>query len=279
MLFACYLGPMNSSNSDYVAWLNREFNGRCLANPLYSKRAFARDLKLSPASMSYILSGQKNLSPSSAKRVAKAIALNIHDTEVFCALVQLSARSRSSRESAQKKLIQLQYLREIISLDLDKYKTIADWHHLAILKLVRIKNFKTDSTWIGLRLGISSKEVDAAILRLEQLGLLLTKNEQFQVPKEIVYSPDSISSEPIQKYHRQILEKANHSIESQSDGERYLNTSLLPVRIKDLPRAKEKIKEFHREFDAEFSPKLGEFGDQVYALAVQLFSLTPESPN
>jgi len=265
-----------STRGDYPAWLKQEFNERCRINPLYSMRAFARDLKLSPASMSYIMSGQKGLSHSSAKRVAKAIELNDHETEVFCALVQLRGRNKASRAVAHAKLVQLHFYRDAVKLKLDVFQNISDWYHFAILQLVQIKNAQTDSKWMANQLGIHVFEVDAAIERLKRLELLFVEDDRYRVTKEMVFAPDGVPNDAIRKFHRQILDRAVESVSSQTVDERYLNSTVLPIQLKDLPRAREKIKRFHREFDAEFTPATHGQGDHVYALAVQFFTLTPK---
>lgn len=113
-----FMKPQDSTipdaSGDYLDWMKRAFNERCRNNPHYSMRAFARDLKLSPASMSYIMNGKNGMSATTAKRVADALGLNDQEKEIFCTLAQLRGRSQVSRSLAQKKLIQLQYQRESV---------------------------------------------------------------------------------------------------------------------------------------------------------------------
>lgn len=266
-----------SAQGDYLEWIKRAFSERCRHNPRYSLRAFARDLSLSPATLSYVMNGQKGLSMTVAQSVATSIGLNEKEKEIFCCLVESKhGRSKTSRVIAQTRLAQLEYHPKVTSLQLDVFQTIADWYHLAILQLVQIKNAQTDSKWMANQLGIHVFEVDAAIERLKRLELLFVEDDRYRVTKEMVFAPDGVPNDAIRKFHRQILDRAVESVSSQTVDERYLNSTVLPIQLKDLPRAREKIKRFHREFDAEFTPATHGQGDHVYALAVQFFTLTPK---
>jgi len=266
-----------STQGDYLEWIKRAFSERCKHNPRYSLRAFARDLKLSPATLSYVMNGQKGLSMPVAQSVAASIGLNEKEAEIFCCLVESKhGRSKTARTIAQARLAQLEYHPKVATLQLDVFQTIADWYHLAILQLVQVKKIDSDTKWMANQLGIQVFEVETAIERLKRLELLLVDDGHYRVSKEMVFAPDGVPSDAIRKFHRQVLEKAMQSISDQTIDERYLNTTLLPVKLSDLPQAKEKIRKFHREFDAEFTPRAQDPGDHVYALAVQFFSLTPK---
>lgn len=269
----------NSDQLDYREWLKRAFSERCRSNPRYSLRAFARDLKLSPAAVSYILNGKKGLSRASAEQVAQALGLSSTETELFCESVEAQhGRNPVTRTLAKTRLAQLKLQPEVRSLQLDAFQVISDWYHLAILQLVQVEGFQDSPKWIADQLGIHPKEASAAIDRLLRMELLIQVERGYSVQSEVVMAPDGISSEAIRKFHRQILEKATQALTTQSLEERYFNTTVLPVRIEDLPRAKAKIKKFHEDFDREFTPS-SEPGERVYALAVQLFALQTSKGN
>ena len=80
---------------DYREWLQNELKARCLRNPQYSLRAFARDLNFSPAFISYVLAGQKGLSVSSATRIAKVIGFSEVDRETFCNMVNAQQKKKT----------------------------------------------------------------------------------------------------------------------------------------------------------------------------------------
>ena len=49
--------------------LQRELERRCQSNPKYSLRAFAKALKMSPAALSYMLTGKRPVSKKTVKKI------------------------------------------------------------------------------------------------------------------------------------------------------------------------------------------------------------------
>ena len=113
--------------------------------------------------------------------------------------------------------------------------------------------------------------VTAAVERMKRLELLEEKNGKLTPTDGFTASPDGIPSEAIKKFHAQILEKALTAVREQTVEERDFSSVILAVDKQDLPKAKERIKNFRREFDAEFGKAKKK--DEVYCLGVQFFRL------
>src|SRR5690606_12528133 len=141
-------------------------------NPRYSLRAFARDLGLGPTRLSEILSGKQGLSSLSAQKIAQKMGLSREESEIFVLQVESQhGRSALSREMAKEKLKKIALIPDR-SLNPDLFHIIAEWYHLAILELTRLKGFQSNSNWIAERLNLSVMEVDLALKRLLSLNLL-----------------------------------------------------------------------------------------------------------
>lgn len=67
----------------HIETLRAEFTKRKSKNPFYSLRAFARDLHISPASLSLILLGKRTLTVSMARRVLARLPMPTSDQEKF----------------------------------------------------------------------------------------------------------------------------------------------------------------------------------------------------
>src|SRR5262249_10820626 len=61
---------------------------------------------------------------------------------------------------------------EVRRLTRDAAMVLSDWHHFAILELVRLKSFRADSRWIARVLDLSVDDVNTALQRLLRLELL-----------------------------------------------------------------------------------------------------------
>jgi transcriptional regulator with XRE-family HTH domain len=70
----------------YRDFLSNELRSRQLANKSYSLRAFARDIGISPASLSLTLKGNLGLSVKTAKKVAEEIGLSKNQKDFFVTL-------------------------------------------------------------------------------------------------------------------------------------------------------------------------------------------------
>ncbi len=77
-------------SDDYRAELQAHFTLLKAKNRRFSLRAFARKLGLSPAMLSNVLSGQRNLSADMALLIAARLGYSALDAQRFCRAVQLS---------------------------------------------------------------------------------------------------------------------------------------------------------------------------------------------
>jgi hypothetical protein len=87
---------------DYIKILQTEFINRKLVNPHYSLRTFAKDLRLKPNHLSYVLRRKKGLSKHNARTVAASLGYKEKEREIFRNLVRAqSARAKWDRMMAR----------------------------------------------------------------------------------------------------------------------------------------------------------------------------------
>lgn len=262
------------STPQYREILQREFEARCARNARYSLRGFARDLGLSPGGISQILSGRMGLSKKAALQVAKRLGMSAPETERFCDLVQ-SQHARSPRERDLARIRLRKHESTAAPLQLEAFKVISDWYHLAILELTTLTVFQSSPTWIASQLGIAVKAAELAIERMKKLDLLEEVDGRLRQTVGLMATPSGIPSDAIKKFHEQVLDKARAALFTQSVEERDFSTMILPIRAADLPDAKAKLKEFRRAFTEQMEQAPGK--DRVYCLAIQFFSLHENS--
>jgi uncharacterized protein (TIGR02147 family) len=264
---------------DYRKYLKNELEKRCRRNPLYSLRSYARDLGLSPGRLSDILKNKSGLSVAKARAIAKILEMSRQEADWFTTLVESSdARAKKNRTEAQKKIIRMKDTNtKYLELDLDQFKVISAWQHLAIIDLIQTRGFNFDSVWIAKRLGISKIEVEQSLERLLRLGLLKTQTQNGKThlkAMDVTFStPTDIPSDAIKTFHRQILEKALGAIDLQGVESRDFSCLTFPISKSLLPEAKKRIKKFRREFNQWVQDNKIE-KEEVYSLGIYLFSLT-----
>lgn len=259
---------------DYREVLRSALLERQGSNPAYSLRAFARDVGLTAAQLSLVLSGKRGLSKSSGQKICHALGMSPDESGYFEILIESShARRISDRKRARAKLSSFEsYRSDAYRLQLNLFKVISDWHHFALLQLLGIRGQSHASVDLASELGISNSVVIEALDRLTQLELIEKHGKRYKVLRDTVATTDGVPSEAIRKFHRQILEKALQAIPNQSVDERYLMTTILPVSQSDMARAQARIQEFHQKFVEEFGSAPDQ--DRIYGLAVQYFRIS-----
>jgi uncharacterized protein (TIGR02147 family) len=258
--------------SDYRKYLEECFRLRCLKNPRYSQAAFARDLSLSPSTLSELMNGKYGLSAERALEVGKKLKLNSAHNKHFVELFRVKfARKKSQRKSASESVRLRQQIGEQLVTN-DKFKTISEWHHLALLELTETSNFKLDKEVIGKRLGLTSAEVTDSIARLERLGLVKIKNRKLK-PTGLFTTVDSeLGSAAISKYQTDLMQKGLLAMDAQSREERDVSSVVFAFAKEDMLAAKSEIQEFRRNFALRFSKNIKK--EEVYCLSMQMFALT-----
>lgn len=262
---------MTSLQPDHKKILQDEFDRRRDRNASYSLRSFARDVGLSPGSVSKILSGQQGLSLLAAKKVAKALDLSQIETKLFCVAVESQhARSKLGRERAQKELL-TEGVRSA-DLSIDYFKTIADWYYPAILELPEVKGFQSNPVWIAERLGISETVAKDAIQRLLKLELLEeSKSGKLKKSSGYLKTPSDIPSRSFRNHHAQLLKKAEEALETQTVTQRDFSAVTFSMNTEDMHWAKTELKKFRAELTHRLSASKDK--DRLYQLTLELFAL------
>lgn len=268
------LNPLLSRVESFRDILRAELEARCARNPLYSLRAFARDLSLHPARLSDILRARYGLSTDAAAKIAQKLGFGAAEAKRFCDLVELAhGRNKIMREAARARLA-AGSPNNYQQLSMDAFSVIADWYHYAILELTLVSNFKSDTAWIARTLGINEVVAKAAVERLLRLELLaLDETGRLHATDCMTASPDGVPSEAVKRFHEQILQKASTAVRLQSVEERDLSSVILAIDSSEMAEAKAMIKDFRRSFDKRFGGAASSRKNRVYALAIQFFNL------
>lgn len=251
---------------------------RLEVRPQYSLRAFARDIGVSPGALSSILKGRYGLSPEKARQVALRLNLNEAEQRSFQILVESEySRNPILRKSAKAKLkegifIQYSYM------DTKWLEILSNWYYLAILELTYLPDFSSKVEWIAQRLGIHVSLASDAWDRLRKMKLVMRIRGHWVDVHQKLATPDGVPSSIIREMHRSLLTRAIEALELQTISERDSSAMIVAIDLALLPEAKQKLREFRRQFTKwlrESSSQNGHSPNQVYALSLQLFNLTP----
>jgi uncharacterized protein (TIGR02147 family) len=259
--------------------LQEHLSERIAANSGYSLRAFARDLEISPQQLSNVMNGRKGLSEKMAAQIAERLGYNTSQKNMFCELARAKfSRSKAQREISKVKLAHLQQETATVThLEMDLFKIISNWHHLALVELIKIKTSKKKNVgYLSSCLSLPENEVALALGRLERLGLISKEGASWKVNQDTVIADRGIVPEAIRNFHRQVIAKSLHAMEAKNEQERYGSSSFFPTRVRDLKKAKAMIQDFRMKFASELADK--DEGAEVFGLSIQFFQVTENNP-
>jgi uncharacterized protein (TIGR02147 family) len=257
--------PMEAQ-TDYRHLVKTELLKRVKNNPVYSGRAFARDLKVSNAFLFQVLNGKRSLSEGKGLQVAKALGWPSEKVDLFLKLIRLE----TCKDPSLKNLLyqEIQAEDSFFNLDLERFRLVSDWIHFAIMELTRVRGFDSDSKWIAKRLGVSKPEVEDAVERLLAIGLLFKNGDKLQIAKNV--SIADVPSEAIRQFHKTHLNKAVLAMDEQKYDLRHFSGITTAINPKKIPEAEKMIKAFRRKLMRHL-----ETGEKtaVYQVAFQFFQL------
>ncbi|MGK5085053.1 TIGR02147 family protein [Bdellovibrionota bacterium FG-1] len=264
-------------------YLLEVFQSRRERNPSYSMSAFARDLGASVSLLSRVLSGTRPMTLKFAAQVSEALALKEPESNVLLlsvlqassknAKISMKVRARLERKVAEA--VATNQAATYTTLEIEQFRAMANWHHLAILNLVTLDDFQSQPAQIAHRLGITTAEARSAIERMIAIGLLQEDPEgRLRRTRQSFYVKTNRSEFAVRKFHQQMIEKASQELQKTSDADfsrRLINGITFACAPEHLELIKDKIDRLQDEILA-----LTQDGakDSVYQMNVQFFPLT-----
>jgi uncharacterized protein (TIGR02147 family) len=238
-------------DSSIAAVLEKRFEVKQSQNPLYSLRAFARDLGISSGQLSMILSKKRGVSVESADRMAKALKLNRVEKQYFLNLaVQEHGRSKRIQGIAKEKVDQIRHVKEALSLSQDQFSIISEWYHMAILQVMQLQNYaesakaEGECLFISKRLNLTEETVLVAIARLLKLGAIISQGEYHQPASDFVMVAGSVPSSAVKRFHKQNIQKAVEALEYQESSSCAFKTTTLSIDSNDFKKINNELGDF-----------------------------------
>ncbi len=255
-----------TENEPFRSYLQAELVRRCGANPGYSLRAFARTLAAEPSYLSKLLNGKRAFTPKAIARFGARLNLTAQELGSFEAAAAGRKPARSRRANAS-----------FVALDPDRFRLIAEWHHYAILELLRLPGFRLTPRAVSRMLGISIIEAKDGITRLDRLGMIpkASKGQAAPPPANHTTLGTADTAAAFRRLQRQILESALKALEEIPVEERDQSSLTIAVDRRKLPEVRRRIRDFRRSLDA-FLQASGR-PDSVYQLSISLYPVTRSS--
>ncbi|KYG61624.1 hypothetical protein AZI86_18140 [Bdellovibrio bacteriovorus] len=247
-----------SSVQNYASGLlKRELELRKQKNPRYSLRSFAKNLGMSPAQLSQLISGKRKFSPESLRQVSEQLHLSPEQVATLFSRTLMPQPAGSPEEQKRKKLAE------------DEFRTIADWYHLAILCLGKIRGANADAFWMADRLGITPAQAREALARLVRLQII-EEGKIFKRKTPSLNISSEIPSAAIQSYHHSLLNMAQEKLRDTPPERRDFSAMTVATDPAKLPEIRKMIEEFQDRLAAFAEPGNPQ---EVFVFSCQFFSL------
>ena len=270
------VGPNIFEFSDPTEFLRDVLRKKKQVNPRFSMRAWARQMGLKNHSLlSLILQEKRRLKSAIAGQIRKSLQLSPSEQKYFDLLVLYrNAETDDERAFYQEALLEVHPERQFSLIRLDLLRVLSDWCHFSVLEMIRLKDFHEDPEWIAARLKnqiepIQVQQILSRLLRLE----LIERTPEGKLQQKTLHrtTPDDVPNSVIRKIQKEFIDQSKIALEEQPVAQREFYSFVFCLKSSDIPAAKEKIREFRKEFAQQFD---AEQGDEVYQLGIQLFRIT-----
>ncbi len=205
-------------------YLQFEYELRKARRPAYSLRAFARDLRVSPSSLTDFMKQRVGMSADRIQQIADTLHWSPLRKEHFGDLI--AARFQKDKGARQASLTRIKArLREgAAALSLEAFRLISEWYHLVLLELTQLQDH-LDPDEAAADLGLTVFQVKKALRRMVKLGLMELGDRGYKPLDVNNHFGDVAPSDSIVAFHSQILdlaEKALHNVPMEERDEQSL---------------------------------------------------------
>ena len=251
--------------------------------PDWSYGGWAKRLGLkATSSITKIVQGDREPGEQITEQLVEYFQFKDKEAQYFRDLVRLSKIRKDPRLSVLllEKMSKEHPQSSQRLLDGKTFSVISNWYYLPLRELTRVPGFHEDPEWIAkkFRFKLTAREVAQAIRTMLDLKLLLRNEKgQLEICEGRVTTGDDVADEGIKRYHEQMIDNAKDALRSVDVSAREFTASSLAIRTSNLPKAKELIREFRKNFARLMEE---DSGDAVYQIQIQLFPLTkPQNLN
>lgn len=252
---------MSHGYEDFIAenfrsYLKKVYEEKKHNNKRFSLRAFGKHLGLSHSALSEYLNGKRRPTKLVMQKV-----FSILNTPID---IQNSI-SQSYKFDPSQYIVQSSV----------RTQTLDSWLDLAILELVRVKDFKNDVNWIAEKLGVSQEDVSHSIEKSLSCGALKRDNNgaYLLTGENLTTLGQAEQAAVIEKVIKDFLQLQIVKMNEVPIEKRSAIGLLVAMDPDDLPEARSIIYKFVRELSA-FLERPSAIPKQVFRLNVGLFPVS-----
>lgn len=244
-------------------------------NPSFSLRAAARSCGLSPAALSMFLNGKKKISVQVARQLAVWTKLRVKEQEYFITMVEHElARSASIKQVLENRMEELareEANRRIKKSKLDYDFVFSNWFHLPLLVMLKTPELCQKSPQeLANFLNLDVKDISNALKQFQKIGIAEYQMDGWKINDELLFAAEGPHL-GLRNFHRLMLGKAQDSLETQNNSEKFVGSETMLFDEESLQEANEAIEEC---FSKVLAIAAKSKKQKLYHFGIQLFKLS-----
>lgn len=257
---------------DHRSYLKTAYEERAERRPSYSKRAFARDLQMSPSSLTDFFSGRCSLSEDRLNRLSVLLKLEPEQEKHWKDLLVRSFSKNQPDKLKAEARIKARFKSVKAQKAIDEYRITEKWECWAYLDLLDIDTQAQDDLYAAEWLNVTLEEFTEIKTSLIDVGLITKQADSTYMRSELVnVFGGEKSSNAVRTYHRRLLHKAEIALEEHPFGTRFFSSSIFTI---SEDKAKALFLEIEKKvYDQLVSASAEPNPDSVYCFGFQLYNL------
>ena len=267
--------PPNRAHLGYRLILKKEFESRKKADPALSLRGFALLLQMPPGQLSRVLNKKGHLSLAKAEVIALRVFSNPQKRKHFLNLFKnevMLGKENHSQNKASNHAETLDLDQAAVEIESMKIDPISNWYCIPLFESLGIPHLKGDLQKVSSFLDIPEQTVFKTLLEFEKLGLATRISEtRWKRNHTAVSIGSNMPSQAIKNFHKQMIVKAQRSIDDQDMKKRVVTGLTFPINSKLVPVVKNLIEDFFNNL-ANIVDQC-ENPDQLFQTNLQFFEL------
>lgn len=263
------------SYHDYRQFL-REWLQHLKVEHRLSTRQIAKASGVSESYLSMVLNGSRRLSAEQLAKLVPSLKLERSEASYLEWLIDVvESDSFETQLEALKKIQRFRRYRNLNPLEIETYRYLQHWYHIAIRELAQIPGFQLEPKWIqqALRYKVSLPEIKSAIEFLIDHGFLSVDDQgRFIKPDKLIQCKTGVLKPALTKFHTEMLNLAATSISETSSEERNISAYTCAIPADHVDAAKQILNEAREKIIA--LSRAAEASDTVYHFGFLAFPLT-----
>lgn len=263
------------SHTEYRKFLAQAWTERKTEDPRFSHRFIAQRAGFSSSAFfSRILTGDVNLTPSGALRLAEVFHLNHQETRYFELLVLFDqARSQEERMHFLDRIATWRKS-PVPQIESSQIAFCRDWKAVAVLETLDLVEHSVDHEALGrmMRPQMTASEIETNLALLDELGLARKGDDGIWRKTEAFLTTGDADAEAIDIFRQKTMELGIEAIDRFSREDRSISTLTVTLSKEAFERVRDKLRHLRREI-LEIS-RSDEEADRVMQINFQVFPVS-----